>query len=1076
MEDLKEPLISKNHKESGPDQSYKLKSRFRQHLQLVDDSDTDSIKINIMESRGIQERYQKFQNLPNNDLRNITDLSEEVSHEKQLKNKVHQSFRDDQFVSINGNLNNMANQRAQQNDQFQNVNETIINDPHTSTSDYSSNDQALTIQTRRRVRFLWPIFWLVYYMFCCCLFSKRRKNKQAKYENLIFDSLKQLKENKKESVRHLEKIRINPDFTSGQYLREDLEFYLPQLCCHYINNSMSPEEEKKFTEMLVLMCKSSFYFAHRMIFFFNSIIDSSTKTQEEKHLLLRIESICISGQELLFLSNSNSILELAKDNGINQIFKTAMKFYRKDDEDNKISPFSIMSTHENDVNRYIPPDSPIKKQKNFINNVSKEFRKRTLSQEKENQNSRSKSRLLDKINNQYFKKTQESPEKVLSVQNDKMKILDQEMLPYKMSQESKNDHLKFSKQDYKQFIIEVDGFFSTLKFLKDLTDISHRVLRSQDKMESLKDGLKEMNDNLPSAVYIPPDELKITLNDYKKSIKVDNVEDNFGPKKKSSMIGIFNSPNKIGKKQKQKVDKFCKQLDTQLSKGVTANQIKHKYKVQYETQGLDARNLEGLERRYSNVSQNSGIHDEYNDLQVQIAIVDDQSYQNLQNQTRQSKKIYDTEEEKDQFLTYHKIITKPNPASFIVSSPENKKQTIDINKAINEYLKQSNENLAEGLNQSEMQFGSQRAKDKILFRDEYSFYQNLDQVTDDEHIQKLKGSNTKKIRGRPISQRPKTAREEDQSHNPIDNLEQRLKYDPSQKIINTQNMALTLPAINDDLEKGASSFGKSDSAIEQQFLVVDKNLEQNFLFSETSEQQEERLKIDSKYGALKTWKVIRLIVKSGDDLRQEQFAMQIIELVDQLFRQKNLKCWLKPYEIIATGQGCGILEFLNDTLSIDYVKRKIQQFGKNKDGHVVHIDFGFLLTNSPGKAFKLERAPFKLTLEFIEVMGGLNSQGFRRGFYVIHQNADKILTLVEMLAQGQSDLPCFKQGVQVALDGLKQRLQPMKQKSSDLKTQITKKMTKSEVAHYIDSLIQDSLDNWGTVVYDGWQYCCQGIF
>ena len=56
--------------------------------------------------------------------------------------------------------------------------------------------------------------------------------------------------------------------------------------------------------------------------------------------------------------------------------------------------------------------------------------------------------------------------------------------------------------------------------------------------------------------------------------------------------------------------------------------------------------------------------------------------------------------------------------------------------------------------------------------------------------------------------------------------------------------------------------------------------------------------------------------------------MQVISLCDQIFSsKKKLKLWLKPYEILATGPGCGIIEFLNDALSIDYIKRKL--FEKN---------------------------------------------------------------------------------------------------------------------------------------------------
>jgi len=47
-------------------------------------------------------------------------------------------------------------------------------------------------------------------------------------------------------------------------------------------------------------------------------------------------------------------------------------------------------------------------------------------------------------------------------------------------------------------------------------------------------------------------------------------------------------------------------------------------------------------------------------------------------------------------------------------------------------------------------------------------------------------------------------------------------------------------------------------------------VEPNFLFEgELSEEQEHRIKSNSRYGRLHTWRLVRMIVKSGDDLRLE---------------------------------------------------------------------------------------------------------------------------------------------------------------------------------------------------------------
>lgn len=37
------------------------------------------------------------------------------------------------------------------------------------------------------------------------------------------------------------------------------------------------------------------------------------------------------------------------------------------------------------------------------------------------------------------------------------------------------------------------------------------------------------------------------------------------------------------------------------------------------------------------------------------------------------------------------------------------------------------------------------------------------------------------------------------------------------------------------------------------------------------------------------------------------------------------------------------------------------------DGHIIHIDYGFILSISPGKNLGFENSAFKLTHEFVEV-------------------------------------------------------------------------------------------------------------
>jgi len=101
------------------------------------------------------------------------------------------------------------------------------------------------------------------------------------------------------------------------------------------------------------------------------------------------------------------------------------------------------------------------------------------------------------------------------------------------------------------------------------------------------------------------------------------------------------------------------------------------------------------------------------------------------------------------------------------------------------------------------------------------------------------------------------------------------------------------------------------------------------------------------------------------------------------------------------------------------------------DGHVIHIDFGFIFTNSPGNNFNFERAPFKLTDEFVALLDGPRSSTFRyfrslcvKAYLALHKELEKVVLLVEMMLAGNTHLPCFAGGKKATIDGLRDRLNP----------------------------------------------------
>jgi phosphatidylinositol 3-kinase len=66
----------------------------------------------------------------------------------------------------------------------------------------------------------------------------------------------------------------------------------------------------------------------------------------------------------------------------------------------------------------------------------------------------------------------------------------------------------------------------------------------------------------------------------------------------------------------------------------------------------------------------------------------------------------------------------------------------------------------------------------------------------------------------------------------------------------------------------------------------------------------------------------KVIVKTGDDLRQDQLIIMMIQLMDGLLKRGALDLCLTPYSIIATSTTSGLVEFVDRSMPISQVLSK----------------------------------------------------------------------------------------------------------------------------------------------------------
>ena len=209
------------------------------------------------------------------------------------------------------------------------------------------------------------------------------------------------------------------------------------------------------------------------------------------------------------------------------------------------------------------------------------------------------------------------------------------------------------------------------------------------------------------------------------------------------------------------------------------------------------------------------------------------------------------------------------------------------------------------------------------------------------------------------------------------------------------------------------------------------------VFGEAWEAKKERVRKSSPYGWMKNWDLVSVIVKTGADLRQEAFACQLINVCHKIWVDAGTNVWVKLMRILVTGESSGLIETITSGVSLHSLKRSLtlasidsgtnprhriatlrdhflKAFGQpdsepfragvdafkrslaaysiisyvlqlkdrhngnvliDSEGHIIHIDFGFMLSNSPGSV-GFEAAPFKLTHEYVDVLGGIGSPDY----------------------------------------------------------------------------------------------------
>ncbi|KAJ8977689.1 hypothetical protein NQ317_005421, partial [Molorchus minor] len=264
------------------------------------------------------------------------------------------------------------------------------------------------------------------------------------------------------------------------------------------------------------------------------------------------------------------------------------------------------------------------------------------------------------------------------------------------------------------------------------------------------------------------------------------------------------------------------------------------------------------------------------------------------------------------------------------------------------------------------------------------------------------------------------------------------------------------------------------------------------VLKEPWQDKEQRVRESSPYGYLANWRLLILCLSDDSGLIEPILNTVSLHQIKKHCQLSLLQYFIKEYgSMTSEGFLTAQKNFVQSCAAYCLICTTVISLLQN-DGHLIHIDFGFILSTSP-KNLGFEKSPFKLTQEFVEIMGGEDSDMFEyfkililQGLIAARKHHGMVVNLVEIMRSGPSisdsiqlglfrglsnfvltgvsvtgsQLPCFKSGTSTV---------------QNLKNRFHMSMTEEQLRLEVNRMVEGSIHSLSTKLYDGFQYFTNGI-